>query len=284
MQSEGVYPLDRVAEAAQRTSFLWNLNGLGLGLVFVWGSILAPIVHVVPAFRRFGLVLVSVTLSSFMLFHVVGTISLTDYVAVGLKTRYWAPAAVLFVILVASIGDGLLHRWVAPSMRLAAGTILFACVLVVGAYSAWGVAHRAGQHEHSMLVREFLTAYSVIRTLQPNVPIYVGPDVTERIIERYGGLDTDVQPASILRDSIKRNQSTFILLMDASEDNPIEAGVFQTGEFEFRRLTAKDHGVLVPTDRAAMLKAAFGWCDPTMLVPPRSLVIYQVWREDARPE
>jgi len=213
-------------------------------------------------------------LSSIMIFHVLGTISLTEYIGVPLKPRYWAPAAVLLIILAVAIGDELLNRWARPRIQPMVRIIAFACVLAVVASSVLTAAPRAGRIYWSPLVQEFLAAYSMTRASKPKMPIFAGPEITARVLPYP--LEHDVHPASQLEGAIKGDLPAFLLFMDESEADPIEAGLLPNEGFEVRKLTADQHGVLMWVDRAAALKAAFGWPDPTAIVPPRSLVIYKV--------
>src|SRR5262249_20686731 len=103
-------------------------------------------------------------------------------------------------------------------------------------------------------------------------PMYAGPAITARVLP-YGIKDLHIYPLSQLDEAARA--SPFLLFMAKSEGNPVNAGILQSNEFEVQELTAKEHGVLMWTDRSAELKAACGWPDRAFMVPPQSLVIYE---------
>ena len=271
MQAEGTYPLERIATAAKRTSSLWKVIEHPVGSLFIWGSLLAPMILLIPIFRRFGVVLVSTTLSFMMLFHVLGSISLTSYVGVPLKARYWAPAAVLFLILAVII----VYTCISLAKnrpRIALSAIAVSAALALGISSIAGVAAHAGQMYSSQLVREFAAANAVSKQLFPGTSVYAGPEVTARVLERYG-MRGDVTPASLIKQRADTRQAPFLLWMSSADGDPIKSTLLDDS-FEVKKLTPKEHGVLVWKDRRSELMSAFGWPDPAALQPPQSLHIF----------
>jgi hypothetical protein len=245
--------------------------GYPVGQMFIWGTLLAPLILLIPTFRKFGIVLVCTTMSFMMLFHVLGSISLTSYVGVPLKARYWAPAAVLFLIIAVIIVYTCISR-TKNRPRIALSAIAVSAAVAVGITSIAGIASRAGQMYSSQLVQEFAAAYAVSKRLYPETPIYAGPEVTARVLERYG-MRGDVKPASLIKQSAETKRSPFLLWMSSSDGEPIQSGLLDDS-FEVKRLIPKEHGVLVWKNRRASLMAAYGWPEPSALQLPQSLHIF----------
>jgi len=273
LQRDGAYPLERIGKAAQFLSKSWSVGGVGIGPAFVPISILAPIIHFFPHFRQFGLILVSTTLSSMTLYHLAGSISLTEYIGVPLQVRYLAPAAVLLIILAVTIVDRILQL-ISAEWRVIGGAAALFLGIMFGCLSVYAAAPSAGQIYYYSLVQEFLTSYSVLRKRQPKVPIYAGPTVTKRILDY--GLVHDVLPVLRLKGATKETQSPFLVLMTKQEGNPVEAGVLPDSVFDVRELNAEEHGIFTWIDRAAALKAVFGWRDPAAMIPLQDLLIFEL--------
>ncbi|MGS1076558.1 ArnT family glycosyltransferase [Pseudoxanthomonas beigongshangi] len=103
-----------------------------------------------------------------MLFLTFGTISLHEYVGIPIQVRYYAPAAVLFCVVLARA----VSPWLASTTIWRAAAMVLLTALMI--YQVTFPAERAGDIYRAREFRAFQAAVSNAQERFPGVPVYAG--------------------------------------------------------------------------------------------------------------
>lgn len=220
MSYQGTAPAERFNYAYGQFKALWPAVPLYVASIFV----LAWRHRSIPRFLCSVDGIVSVSAIWVLLFLTFGTISLHEYVGIPIQVRYYAPAAVLFCIVMARA----VSPWLASSgiWRTAATALLV--VMIV--YQVVFPLERAGDIYRAREFRAFQGAVSNAQEQFPGVPIYADEYFSFRALG-YGARH-GVQPA---KGNMHRNQRAIFIY------NPLEASK-HSGAWPLRCLSASDAG------------------------------------------
>lgn len=271
MEKQGRLPIARIDKAARAVSLIWH----GIGYIFVPLAILSPLFLIIRPWRSFPIAALALTACATVAYHVLGSLSIREYVGIWIQARYLTVGAVLLLILVVVLADRAIRMASVqlPAAKPILGVLAAAAVLAFAGWSIAGAERWAGQIYRAPMVQEVLAFAE--RPRPDDLPVYA-----------YGRVVGIVQLAALegiaRLPPIEHAGDRFIVLMDRHVGDPFLKGLLTPADWTAREMTAAEHGVLVWNSRRAALLAALGWPDTSMLVPPRKLSIYLVERRGDR--
>lgn len=221
MSYQGTTPVERFNYAYGQFKALWPAVPIYLAAVpvLVWRH------RSIPRFVCSVDGIVSLSAVWVLLFLTFGSISLQEYVGIPIQVRYYAPAAVLFCIVLARA----MSPWLASGgIWRPAGMTLF---VVLVAYQVAFPAERAGDIYRAREFRAFQAAVSNARERFPGVPVYADDYFSFRALG-YGA-EHGVSPA---KGNLRRGSKAIIVY------NPSEASKHATA-WPLRCVSASDMGV-----------------------------------------